>query len=120
MKPIDPDQRRVANIRDGAFVPFLAEDGTPDGEVLQVNPGNPTGYGFHVYRMAPGQTTIPHAHKGDEEFLVLEGELTDHDGYRYGPGDLVWLGDGTEHCSTSAGGCLLVVHLPGTGPAGTP
>ena len=116
MKPISTDDRRVANIRDGSYQPFLADDGTPDGDVLQVNPNNKTGHGFHVYRMAPGQTTVPHRHNGDEEFLVLEGEIVDHDGFRYGPGDLVWLRDGTEHCSTSRDGCLLAVYLPGTGP----
>ena len=115
MKPISAEDRKVANIKTGTYAPFLTDDGTPDGDVLQVNPNKRTGYGFHVYRMEPGQTTVPHRHDGDEEFLVLEGELFDHDGYRYGPGDLVWLRDGTEHCSTSPKGCLLAVYLPGTG-----
>lgn len=112
MKPIANTDRRVANLRTGTFETFLS-DGQPDGEVLQVNPGNPRGYGFHIYRMAPGQVTLPHRHAGDEEFFVIQGDLTDHDGFEYGPGDLVWLRDGTEHCSTSRGGCVLVVHLPG-------
>ena len=38
-------------------------------EQLQVNGGR-TGYGFHVYRMAPGTTTTAHEHIGDEEFIV--------------------------------------------------
>jgi anti-sigma factor ChrR (cupin superfamily) len=62
--------------------------------------------------MAPGQTTIAHEHVGDEEFLVLDGDLIDHDGFRYGPGDLVWLRSGTKHSSYSEGGCLLAVYLP--------
>jgi len=115
MKPIAAEDRKVANIKTGEFKPFLADDGTADGDVLQVNPNNKRGYGFHVYRMEAGQTTVPHRHDGDEEFLVLEGEIVDHDGFRYGPGDLVWLRDGTEHCSTSPNGCLLAVYLPGTG-----
>ncbi|MEM7059243.1 MAG: cupin domain-containing protein [Pseudomonadota bacterium] len=119
MKPIAAEDRKVANINTGTYEPFLSDNGTPDGDVLQVNPNNKRGYGFHVYRMEPGQTTVAHRHDGDEEFLVLEGELFDHDGYRYGPGDLVWLRDGTEHCSTSPGGCLLAVYLPGTGAVGT-
>ncbi len=116
MKPIAAGDRRVANIRSAPFETFL-NDGQPDGEVLQVNPNNPTGYGFHIYRMAPGQVTVPHRHDGDEEFFVIDGDLTDHDGYEYGPGDIVWLRSGTEHHSTSREGCVLVVHLPGTAPA---
>jgi quercetin dioxygenase-like cupin family protein len=112
MKPISPSGRQVANIRTGQFVPFLGSNGEPDGEVLQVN-GGKTGYGFHVYRMQPGQKTIAHKHIGAEEFYIIEGDLTDHDGYRYGPGDLVYLSDGTEHYSVSETGCLLVVYLPG-------
>ncbi|MFK7944019.1 MAG: cupin domain-containing protein [Paracoccaceae bacterium] len=119
MKPIEANDRHVANIAKGAFLPFTAPDGTPDGEVLQVNPNNPRGYGFHVYRMTPGQVTVPHRHSGDEEFFVIDGDLTDHDGFEYGPGDLVWLRDGTEHCSSSRNGCVLVVYLPGTSEVGT-
>ena len=119
MKPIAGNDRRVANIATGRFETFYS-DGQPDGEVLQVNPENPTGYGFHVYRMTPGQVTVPHRHDGDEEFFVIDGDLTDHDGFEYGPGDIVWLRDGTEHHSTTRNGCVLVVHLPGSGaPRGT-
>ncbi len=112
MKSIDPQDRKVANIATGEFVPFLSDTGEMDGEVLQVNGGKP-GYGFHVYRMAPGQTTIAHKHLGDEEFLLIEGDLKDHDGYVYKPGDLVCLKSGTEHYSISENGCLLAVYLPG-------
>lgn len=112
MDPISPDDRRVTNIREGAFKPFVDADGRHDGEVLQVNPNNPTGYGFHVYRMPAGHTTTAHEHVGDEEFLIIEGEIVDHDGFRYGPGDLVWLRSGTKHHSYSPDGCLLAVNLP--------
>lgn len=111
MKPIAPKDRRVANVHTDNFVPFLSSDGKMDGEVLQVN-GGKTGFGFHVYRMLPGQTTIPHKHVGDEEFLLIEGDLRDHDGYVYRPGDLVCLKSGTEHFSVSEKGCLLAVYLP--------
>ena len=108
MKPIDETDRKVANIKTGTFVPFLSEDGQEDGQVLQVN-GGKTGYGFHIYRMTPGQTTIAHTHIGDEEFVLLDGDLTDHDGYEYKPGDIVWLKSGTVHNSSSKNGCTLVV-----------
>ena len=113
MDPIRPEDRKVANINDGAFVAFIADDGSPDGEVLQVNGGR-TGYGFHVYRMAPGTWTVGHEHVGDEEFLLIEGDLKDHDGYEYRPGDLVCLKSGTRHNSYSETGCVLAVYLRDT------
>ena len=112
MDPIAPDDRKVANLGTGEFRPFLTPDGKPDGEVLQVNGGR-RGYGFHVYRMAPGATTEDHTHIGDEEFFLIEGDLTDHDGFEYKPGDLVCLASGTRHNSTTRNGCTLVVYLRG-------
>jgi len=112
MQPISTEDRKVTNIATGDFRPFLTRDGKPDGDVLQVNRGK-RGYGFHVYRMAPGTTTQAHTHMGDEEFYVIEGDLTDHDGFEYKPGDIVCLGSGTAHNSSTKGGCTLVVYLPG-------
>ncbi|MFD0860401.1 cupin domain-containing protein [Roseovarius aquimarinus] len=108
MEPIKTEDRRVANIREATFTP-IETDGKPDGEVLQLNTAKPLGAGFYVYRMPPGHTTVAHRHKGDEEFLILEGDLMDNDGTEYGPGDLVWLRDGTEHHSTTRNGCLIAV-----------
>jgi len=112
MDPIKPDSRTVANLSNGTFRPFLTDDGKPDGEVLQVN-GGKTGYGFHIYRMAPGTTTEAHTHLGDEEFFLIDGDLTDHDGYEYKPGDIVCLASGTKHNSSTVNGCTLVVYLRG-------
>mgnify|MGYP005984950963 CR=1 FL=1 len=111
MEPIGTDRRKVANIANGTFEPFLAADGTPDGEVLQVN-GGKRGHGFHIYRMAAGQTTVAHTHEGDEEFFLIDGDLTDHDGYEYKAGDIICLSSGTTHNSYSKNGCTLVVYVP--------
>ena len=110
MQPIDPEKRRVVNIDSGEFLPFYDDQGRKDGEVLQVNPNKKIGYGFHVYRMPPGHTTTAHVHQGDEEFLILEGEIIDHDGYRYGKGDLVWLEAKTMHNSYTPNGALIAVY----------
>ncbi|MEM7427668.1 MAG: cupin domain-containing protein [Pseudomonadota bacterium] len=112
MAPIANDERRVCNIHDGGFEPFVDSSGRHDGDILRASPGRPDGYGFYVYRMPPGHTTTSHVHESGEEFLVLEGELIDHDGYRYGPGDLVWLAPGTRHNSHSPKGCLVAVYFP--------
>ncbi len=113
MRKFEPGERRVANIHTEPYTPFYGDGQPATGEdVLQVNPHNQTGVGFHVYRMAPGTTTTPHVHTGDEEFLVLEGEVVDNDGYVYRAGDLVWLKQGTQHSSHAKDGALLAVYIP--------
>ena len=114
MKPVEAKDRRVANIHDAEFKPFVYDDGVALGdEVLQLDSDQPLGIGFHVYRMAPGMTTRPHRHNGHEQFLVLDGELIENDGTVFRKGDLVWLRGGTEHRSYTPNGCLLAVHIAG-------
>ncbi len=112
LKPIEEKDRRVVNIHEAEYVPFFS-DGVENGAVLQLNDSKPLGTGFHVYRMAPGETTVAHEHLSDEEFLMLEGEIIDHDGIHYKAGDLVWLRKGTRHTSYSPNGCLIAVYLEG-------
>ncbi|WP_373504357.1 cupin domain-containing protein [Aestuariivirga sp.] len=115
MKPVNPADRRVANIYEAAYTPFVFEDGMTMGDsVLQLNDAEPLGVGFHVYRMPAGMTTRPHRHNGHEQFLILDGELIENDGTVFRKGDLVWLRDGTEHCSYTPNGCLLAVHIAAT------
>ena len=112
MKPIATADRRVANIHDTPFKPWASENGADTGEsLIQINSSDQDCVGFHIYRMAPGTTTTPHRHTDDEEFYVIEGELTDNDGTIYRAGDLVWLKKGTEHYSYSEKGCTLVVYI---------
>jgi len=115
LTPIKDEDRRVANIHKAEYTPFYS-GGKPDGSVLQLNKSNALGTGFHIYKMEPGETTVAHEHLSDEEFLMLEGEIFDHDGTRYGPGDLVWLRKGTEHYSHSPNGCIIAVYLEGEKP----
>lgn len=112
MRPIDPADRRVVNIKSGEYRPYVYNDGVAMGDsVLQLDADKPLGVGFHVYRMPAGMTSRPHRHNGNEQFLVLEGELIDNDGTVFRPGDLVWFRDGTEHSSFTPGGCVLAVHI---------
>ena len=112
MGPIPEAKRRVRNIYRDEFEPFVLDGAPCEGEsVLQLDDRVPRGAGFHVYRMAPGATTTAHVHESDEHFLVLEGDLRDHDGHVYRPGDLVMLEKGTEHHSTTVEGCTLAVFI---------
>ncbi len=114
MKKVEAADRRVANIHEATYKPFVYDDGVALGDsILQLDDEKPLGIGFHVYRMKPGMTTRPHRHNGHEQFLILEGELVENDGTVFRKGDLVWLRDGTEHCSHSPNGCLLAVHIAG-------
>lgn len=114
MKAVKPGERIIANIHQAEYEDFINEDGLKDGSVLQLNRELPVGTGFHVYKMIPGATTIPHEHSGAEEFLLISGDLTDNDGTEYQVGDLVLMKDGTQHCSTTKNGCLLAVHIKET------
>lgn len=110
MKAIAAGDRRIANIRTAEFAPWDPEGKQERGtSILQLNPAQPKGVGFYIYRMEPGARSAPHRHGGAEEFLMIEGELVDNDGTVYRPGDVVWLAPGTEHTSYSPTGCLIAV-----------
>ncbi|MGL4236562.1 cupin domain-containing protein [Tabrizicola sp.] len=114
MQPIDPKDRKIANIHNAAYQPFAYPDGEMLGDtILQLDDGKELGIGFHVYRMPPGMTTRGHRHNGHEQFLILEGELHESDGTVLRAGDMVFYRDGTEHHSYSPNGCLLAVHIAG-------
>ncbi len=107
-------ERRIVNIKEGDFRPFVYEDGAALGDtVLQLDNDKPLGEGFHVYRMPAGMTTRAHKHNGHEQFLILEGELIESDGTVLKAGDMVFYRDGTVHNSHTPNGCLLAVHIAG-------
>jgi len=111
MKPVTAGDRIVVNINEAEFEPLIGSSGEMDGYALQLDRNVPLGTGFHVYKMDPGYTTIPHEHGYDEHFLIISGDLTDNDGTVYREGDLVLMKAGTQHCSYSKKGCLIAVFI---------
>ncbi len=112
MKPTGKDERKVLNIHEAKFQPWVLENGEiHPSSSLQHDTSKPNGVGFHVYKMDPGSTTAPHQHTGNEEFLILSGELIENDGTVYKEGDLVWLKKGTEHSSYTETGCVMAVYI---------
>jgi len=112
MKQIGGNERRVANIRTAEFKPFVIDGKEIPGQsFLQFDDTFPEGTGFHIYKMAPGSSSQPHEHTCDEQFLVLEGEVTDNDGHIYKPGDFVLLKQGTQHSSHTKIGATLAVFI---------
>jgi mannose-6-phosphate isomerase-like protein (cupin superfamily) len=112
MDKIKSSDRLVANIKSARFKPFDIDGATVPGQsYLQLDETFPEGTGFHIYRMEPGSASQPHEHTCHEQFLVLEGEVIDHDGYIYKPGDFVLLKEGTIHNSRTETGATLAVFV---------
>ena len=109
MEPVKSADRMVANIRTAPFQPFEADGAVIPGQsYLQFDETFAPATGFHVYRMAPGTASQPHEHTCHESFYVVEGELIDHDGYVYRPGDFVLLKEGTIHNTRTETGATII------------
>jgi anti-sigma factor ChrR (cupin superfamily) len=113
MKPVAEGERLQINLADVEFEPYISSRGEADGLAFQLDRSRRLGTGFHLYKMEPGYTTIPHRHRGNEEFFIISGEAVDNDGTVYRAGDLVLMKDGTEHCSYTKDGCVILVYLEG-------
>jgi anti-sigma factor ChrR (cupin superfamily) len=74
---------------------------------------NAGGQGTYVLKMEPGTKSLSHQHTGYEEFLMLDGELTDPDGKVFKKGDFVTFEPGSEHSSYTKNGCLVLVFMRG-------
>ncbi len=111
---LDSTLRRIEKSASNALRPFDRYGGVvPD---LEWHPLSKSGDGSHeiyLIRFKPGATSVPHEHTGFEEFMVLDGELTDCDGAVFRAGDFVSYAPGSRHYSSSAAGCTLLVSLRG-------
>jgi anti-sigma factor ChrR (cupin superfamily) len=112
MKKIAENDRIVTNIKSANFTPYMADGREVQGQsYLQLDETFAKGCGFTIYKMAPGTSSQPHEHTCHEQFLVLEGEVIDNDGYVYKPGDFVLLKQGTQHTSYTKTGATLAVFI---------
>ena len=71
------------------------------------------GYGSYLLKMDPCAKSLSHTHTGYEEFLMLDGELTDTDGEIFKKGDFVTFEPGSKHFSHTKNGCLVLVFMRG-------
>jgi anti-sigma factor ChrR (cupin superfamily) len=96
----------VARSDDGVWKPFA--DGI---EVRTLWHSLQSKRSAFLVRMQPGAIMPPHDHHGDEETLVLEGDMQVN-GEDFGPGDFQVAFAGTKHpVITTRGGCLCYVSL---------
>ena len=74
-------ERKVVNVHTAAFQEYDME-GPPQPDItwLPISWDDDAGQGSYLMRMEPGAATIAHEHPGFEEFLIIEGTLTDSDG----------------------------------------
>jgi anti-sigma factor ChrR (cupin superfamily) len=75
------------------------------------------GQGTYVLKMEPGAKSLLHQHGGFEEFLMLDGELTDPDGKVFKKDDFVTFEPRSKHSSYTKNGCLVLVFMRGINKA---
>ena len=72
-----------------------------------------TNFGTYISKLDPGTKTVPHIHTGNEEFLILEGELIDSDGTVFKKGDFISYEPNSKHSSFTKNGCLILTFMRG-------
>ena len=78
--------RKLIRTPDEKFQTYSRYDKTlPGVEWLPLSGGAEADNEVYLIRFDPGSRSHPHIHQGSEEFLVLDGELTDHDGWSSKP-----------------------------------
>jgi anti-sigma factor ChrR (cupin superfamily) len=108
-------KRKITNLNDIEFIPFDNYGAVVPGmswHKISYSREN-GGQGTYVLKMEPGAKSLPHEHKGFEEFLMLDGELIDPDGKNFKKGDFISFEPGSKHSSHTINGCLALVFMRG-------
>ncbi len=106
--------RKLVNFRDADFEIYSLQ-GKPQEDIswYNISYDETIDTGFFLVRFAPGGSSIPHEHLGFEEFVILDGELIEHDGTIYRTGDCVSLPKGSCHVTRSETGATVAVFVRG-------
>ena len=108
-------KRKITNFYDIKFEPFDNYGHPIEGMSwykISYSKEN-RGHGSYLLKMDPGAKSLPHTHIGYEEFLMVEGELTDSDGKIFKKGDFITFEPGSTHSSQTEDGCLILVFMRG-------
>jgi len=108
-------KRKITNLFNVDFKPFDNYGVTVPGmswHKISYDKQN-GGYGTYILKMEPDAKSLHHVHTGYEEFLMLQGELTDLDGKIFKKGDFVTFEPGSTHSSHTKEGCLILVFMRG-------
>jgi len=108
-------ERKITDLYNVKFVPFdNYGDEVPGMSWHKISYDKKNGgYGSYLLKMEPDTKTLPHTHTGYEEFLMLDGELTDPDGKIFKKGDFITFEPGSKHFSHTKNGCLVLVFMRG-------
>ena len=107
-------KRKITDILNLKFEPFDRYGSViPGMSWHKISFNKENGCGTYISKLEPGTKTIPHIHKGYEEFFILEGELIDSDGTIFKKGDFVTFEPNTEHSSRTEKGCLILTFMRG-------
>ena len=108
------NKRKITNIDNLKFEPFNKYGETIKGWYWhKISFNEKTNFGTYISKLEPNTKTIPHIHTGYEEFLILEGELTDSDGTVFKKGDFISYEPNTSHSSFTKKGCLILTFMRG-------
>ena len=108
------DKRKITKLDNLKFEPFNKYGKTIKGwSWHKISFDEKTNFGTYVSKLEPGTKTLPHIHTGFEEFLILDGELTDPDGKVFKKDDFVSFEPGSHHYSYTKNGCLVLVFMRG-------
>jgi len=108
--PAERPDRQIIPAHTPDFLPYDLEGPLqPEISWRPVSYDRARGVGSYLMRLQPGARTIPHEHPGFEDFLILEGELTDSDGRVLRQGDFVSYQPGSRHNAWTDRACLIAV-----------
>ena len=110
----EPDLRKLIRTPEQEFRAYNRYGKTLSGvKWLPLSGGAAADKEVYLIRFDPGSRSHPHIHQGSEEFLGLDGTLTDDDGMIFRTGDFVRFEPGSENSSFSEKGFTLLVILSG-------
>ena len=108
------DKRKITKLNKLNFEPFNKYGEPIKGwQWHKISFNEKTNFGTYVSKLDPGTKTIPHIHTGNEEFLILDGELIDSDGTIFKKGDFISYEPNTKHSSFTKKGCLILTFMRG-------
>ena len=108
------NKRKITKINHLKFKPFDKYGKSINGwSWHNISFDKKTNFGTYISKLEVGTKTLPHIHKGYEEFLILEGELIDSDGTIFKKGDFISYKPESGHYSHTKKGCLILTFMRG-------
>jgi len=111
---LSPEDRTVIDTDSVRYKPYdRYGSANPAMDWIHLSGNADHGFETFMLKMKPGAQSTPHQHTRREEFLVLDGTITDCDGTTFSNGDYVKFKPGSTHYSHSEHGCTMLVILTG-------